>query len=1219
MTLWEVFRFEIAYQSRRAWTWAYFAVPLVVNILITINAYGSYGGHYVLNSPLLIAVFTLIASVTGLLATSAVAGESAARDVQVRMYAFVYTSPVGKTSYLGGRFLAAFVPNALLMLAVQVVHLLSTVAPTAPQELIGPFKLIGYLGAYLLIGLPNAFIATTLLFSLAVLSRRPIASFVGVALLLVAAVIAYQLMFGGRPLLAQALDPLGAVLFARILSTIADSQSDTFSVVSYTPLLLHRLVWLGAALAVLVFTHSRFRFEHVASRTWLRRRITDPTVVAGEASNLSRVNDSHSRTGARRQALVAADAAQDLGSKRPPHIHVRQTLAVAIRSYRQIANSWGGLALAVLATAVIFFESPTLNFLVGVPTIPTTELQAAAVGATGRAVWLLVRMFTLFHVGELIWRERETRMNDIADAVATPEGVRVAGRLAGLVLVFLTFQALMLVVCVFNQAQFGYRNFELGLYLRILFGFQFVDYFLFLMLAFAVHVVVNQKYFAYTVVVLLSAFQWMFRIYGVLLGIENKMLVYGASPPWLYSDIRAFEPTVTPWMWFSLYWGGWAFLFGVISTVFWIRGRETNILARLRLARSRLTRPILGITTTAAALIFTAGGFIFYNTSLLNADASVSARARQSAEYERLYGQYAQAPQPQLEGMTLGVEIYPDRNEVEIRGTYRLVNRSAVAIDSIQVAPRFDVETSAASFDRPADLILDDKKLSYRIYALKTPLAPGEATQLDFTVRFKPRGFTNEGIDPSVAANGTYFTGTAWLPGVGYQHIRELADPADRRIHDLPPRPMLPSPEDASTSLNTTENVSLSLETIVGTSQGQVAVAPGALLKTWTESGRRYFQYITDVPIRNDFAIYSAAYVVRDARWKDVLIQILHHPAHSANVERMVRGVQASLEYLTRTFGPYPHRQIRFVERPGDGDSLHSSPVNISYEEGFTRFRPESDPQDFSFPFAVVAHEVAHQWWGNQLRPARAEGSALLTESIAWYCAMRIVEEQFGHEDLNRLLDAMRRAYLLWVIPGAPPLLRASDGFHAYRKGPFAIYALDEYIGVDRVDAAISRLFQKYGSGQTPLPTSLDLYAEFKAVTPDEHRKLLADLFETNTFWDLETKRATAKQTESGAWEVTLDVRAHKAEVAIDGVATDIPMDDMIEVGVFSATPKNGGRGEPLYLRMHPIRSGQQDITVTVPAEPALAGIDPRNLLIDIVVDDNVRPIARIEALSQRE
>jgi hypothetical protein len=100
---------------------------------------------------------------------------------------------------------------------------------------------------------------------------------------------------------------------------------------------------------------------------------------------------------------------------------------------------------------------------------------------------------------------------------------------------------------------------------------------------------------------------------------------------------------------------------------------------------------------------------------------------------------------------------------------------------------------------------------------------------------------------------------------------------------------------------------------------------------------------------------------------------------------------------------------------------------------------------------------------------------------------------------------------------------------------------------------------------------------------------------------------------------VTLDVRAHKAEVAIDGVATDIPMDDMVEVGVFSATPKNGGRGEPLYLRMHRIRSGQQDITVTVPAEPALAGIDPRNLLIDIVVDDNGRPIARVEALPQRE
>ena len=48
----------------------------------------------------------------------AVAGGAAARDVQTRMHPLIYTTPISKADYLGGRFLAAFVLNALILLAV---------------------------------------------------------------------------------------------------------------------------------------------------------------------------------------------------------------------------------------------------------------------------------------------------------------------------------------------------------------------------------------------------------------------------------------------------------------------------------------------------------------------------------------------------------------------------------------------------------------------------------------------------------------------------------------------------------------------------------------------------------------------------------------------------------------------------------------------------------------------------------------------------------------------------------------------------------------------------------------------------------------------------------------------------------------------------------------------------------------------------------------------
>jgi ABC-2 type transport system permease protein len=84
------------------------------------------------------------------------------------------------------------------------------------------------------------------------------------------------------------------------------------------------------------------------------------------------------------------------------------------------------------------------------------------------------------------------------------------------------------------------------------------------------------------------------------------------------------------------------------------------------------------------------------------------------------------------------------------------------------------------------------------------------------------------------------------------------------------------------------------------------------------------------------------------------------------------------------------------------------------------------------------------------------------------------------------------------------------------------------------------------------------------------------------------------------------------------GVETELPMNDMVEIGVYAAA-ENGKAGAPLYLRTHRIRPGRQRITVTVPREPARAGLDPRLLLlIDEDVDDNLAEVTRAAARALR-
>ena len=118
MKTWELFRFEVSYQARRPWIWLYFAVILLLTLQLTMEAYSGNAreGGYAFNSPYVIAAMTVVASALGLLAAAALAGDAAARDVQVRMHPLVYTAPVDVGAYLGGRFLAAFVLDALVVL-----------------------------------------------------------------------------------------------------------------------------------------------------------------------------------------------------------------------------------------------------------------------------------------------------------------------------------------------------------------------------------------------------------------------------------------------------------------------------------------------------------------------------------------------------------------------------------------------------------------------------------------------------------------------------------------------------------------------------------------------------------------------------------------------------------------------------------------------------------------------------------------------------------------------------------------------------------------------------------------------------------------------------------------------------------------------------------------------------------------------------------------------
>ena len=1202
MKLRETFRFEVAYQSRRVSTWFYFTLLLVVSFLMAREVFlnEAQEGGYFLNAPFAVAQVTLVACILSLLPLSALAGGAAARDVETRMHPLVYTAPVGKAAYLGGRFLAAFALGALMVAAIPIGILTAALLPGGHADLIGPIRPAAYASAYFLLALPNALVAMALMFSASVFGRRGVVSYLGGAFVFFAAVVSWQLVAGvlGYWGLAKLTDPLGLTAFYELSKVWTPGEKNALVVGPQMSVLSNRLAWLGVALGVLALTHFRFRFAHVevGDRRGGRRRLGARLAAAAAAAQGARARSARDLATARSAPVSVPRVRRSFGLA----TCVRQTLAVARESFRAIVKGWGGPALVAVALLVILI-GPLYFQDEGFPQLPTTGQFVNVLEQTAEhGMWLVIPLLIVYYAGELVWREREAGLNEIAGAAPVPVWVSFAGKFAGLALALVAAQALVAAAAMLVQARMGYYEFEPGVYARVLFGIRLTDYLLFALLALVVQVVANQKYVGH----LIAVIAYLLAAFGPQLGIEPGLHVYGSDPGWSYSDMRGLQPFIGPWLLFKLYWAAWALLLAVAGVLLWPRGTERGLGARLRLARRRLTRRTAASALAAASLVLTFGGFIYYNTSVLYASNAPPSGEEWRAEYERRYGGYAGVPQPRPVAVNLRVEIYPQRRAVEIRGTYHLSNKTEATIDAIHLATALGVETRVVGFDQPARPELSDEKLGHRIYVLGTPLRPGDSLRFEFEVRYDPRGFPTSGIDASVVPNGTFF-GMEWLPSVGYKRGREVQDAAQRRALGLSPRPEVRPQDDPAALTDVARLEPIMFEAVVGTDEGQTAVAPGALRRAWAEGGRRYFHYTTDAPILNNFAFFSAHYAVREARWNDVEIQIFHHPDHARNVERMLRSVQASLEFLTERLGPYPHRQIRFVEYPGGGRTLYAHPINIRYMEGFSLINPEAEPRGIDLPSAVVAHEVAHQWWGNRLVPAPVEGGALLVEGLAWYSALEIVEAHHGREQLERLLGAMRASYLGPRPRAGPPLLRANDRFLYYRKGPLALYAVREYVGAERVTAALRRLFERHGSAKPPLPTTLDLYRELQAVTPPELRYLLADMFEANTYWELAAKRVEAERTVTGEWRVTLDVRARKVMVDEQGVETEVPMDDLVEIGVFTAA-REGEPGAPPYVRMHRVRSGEQRISLTVPVEPARAGIDPRNLLIDMDPDDNL-------------
>jgi ABC-type transport system involved in multi-copper enzyme maturation permease subunit len=1117
---------------------------------------------------------------------------AALRDFDAGMAEMIFATPVSRRAYLGGRFAAGYIASVGVLIVVALGIFLGVLMPWVDPARLGATSYVAYGYGFAVFVLPSVFFTAALLFLLATLTRSMLGTYVGVIAFFVLWQVAMTLIGNGidHRTLGALIDPFGLGAFDVVTRYWSANDRNTRVPEVAGMLLANRAICLAVGVALLAVTMAVFRLDREPLRLWRRRRSSAAASAA---------------------ARPGAAPASARGPVVVPAVTLRSDATARFLQFLKLARfDTRGVVLGVPFLVMLAFGLMNLggfaaesNEIYGTKVYPVTHLMMDAMD--GSYNFLLV-IIVAFYAGELVWRERGARINEVTDAFPLSDWIPLMAKLAALAAVIVIFLLAGSIECAVYQLIRGYHHLEPSLYLAniALTAFQFA---LVGALMLFLQVIANNKFIGYllTVIFLVS------RITLTQLHFDHHLYNYGSAPEARYSDMNGYGHFLAGHLWFQAYWACLAVGMLVVAVLYWPRGTSQGWQERTRIARQRFGAPPRLILALSLAAFAGLGTWIFYNTNVINHYVPGDLANERAASYEKLYRQYEDLPQPRIVDVKVDMDIYPHERHLEVRGHYGMINRTSVPIRDLHMRLPVDMELVEVKFPRHS-VVSDDRVHGYTIYRLEQPLAPGASMDFDFTLRYLSRGFRNTPDDTHVVDNGT-FIDSLNFPHFGYSEEGQLEDRNERRRYGLGPVPRMPKIDDEAARRNSLVGFDsdwVKFETTISTVPGQIALAPGYLDQEWTANGRRYFHYRMDTPILNFFSFQSARYAVRRDKWNGVALEVYYDPQHGYNVDRMLDASRKSLEHFSKAYAPYQFRQMRILEFPGYQRFAQSFANTVPFSESIGFIADLRDPEDIDYVFYVTAHEVAHQWWAHQVIGAYLQGVTMLDETFAQYSALMVQEHEYGAAKMRKFLKYELDRYLSErsgeLVEEMPLALVENQQYIHYRKGSVVMYSLKDYLGEDLVDKTLARFDHDNAFQLPPYTTTREFLADLRQDAGPGWSPLIEDLFEKITLFDNRVVSAAAKRRPDGKYEVTLEL--HVGKMYVDGVGKETPakMRDPIDVGVFGRAPDGEEQHQKmLYLAKRTVPDGDSSITITVDGEPFEAGIDPYNKLIDRVSDDN--------------
>lgn len=648
---WEFFAFEIRLRRKSISTYIYFLVWFAFSFLcVASESFGPIGfsnGKVLLNGPYAASYNDVGVSLFGVIILAAIFGTSILRDFQRDTYQMLFTKPISKFAYLGGRWAGSFVTTVVVFSGNMLGEFAGTFAPWADHSRIGPNHFWWYLQPFLSITVVQIFVMGSLFFAVAALSRKIFVVYVQGAAVFMVYLIGITVFFATRSLerfWSGIFDPIGLVLVDDVSRywTVVEKNSLLFSWsphVASGVFLYNRLFWIGIGFASLGTVWALFPMsvEALTARSQGRRAAKAKQQEELELRPLrSLVTASLPRV---RQVVSTSTSWAQCFSL------TRMRIKIILREI----PFW---AIVVLMLAFAFNNGYFAGRVADTDVWPVTYLMLQAV--EGSAMLFLLIVAGLY-AAELIWRERDIHFDGIHDALPMGDSIDWFSKLATIGFVELFLLTIAGLCGIFMQTIAGYYHYELLQYAKELYVVTFPQIMAFALLALFIQTMVHNKFIGHGIaigIVVLVPILFNF-------GWENTLYLYGNIPPYTYSDMNGYGHFVPALFWSITYWLAVSAFLGVIAVAFARRGADEGRTARFRLARARFPR-LIPAAVVCLAIAVGSGGWYYYNAHVLNEYLNATQRRDIQADYERSFKKYENVPQPKVIAVDSRIDIDPD-------------------------------------------------------------------------------------------------------------------------------------------------------------------------------------------------------------------------------------------------------------------------------------------------------------------------------------------------------------------------------------------------------------------------------------------------------------------------------------------------------------------------------------------------------------------------------